>query len=791
MELGAEVAGRVVEEVLAPTLVRARGPGGAVLLRVGPADHAPWARSLLDAGVPDVLDVVAEAERVVVVFADAPGPGLTALLEEHRMRRWFRALASELAGLHERGVVLRGLDPDGLRTGGRLVPMVHDDARWSAPEGPGTAAADWYAFGLLLYWAITGSPAFTDTSERFERNGPDPRDLRAGAPPDLASLAMDLLLRDPDDRPDGEEVLHLLAPTPDRPVVSLEWLDELQRLGGLSVRADIEGAAEHLDDALVELLGAPGLVADDALVERIMAARALTRSERGLAGTVVQRGDVLGGSARVRAGALLGQALATTGVRVLVVHGDPVAEAGLDALEGLLRARPTPAVVVVGTVPPAFLDRVIAAGERVVGDGRSPEALVAALPLEGTGEDGLDGACSTLRMEGRVEPLLESLRELGIPVRSGRLGRGLDALARWRTPGMASVAGDASVARAARRGASHLALVDPEKAVLLGGWTWREAHRAGDLGSAAFSAWAVALGSGVMPDLDHTTLDETGQAGLLLARTALARRDGHWSTVVRLMLGKLPLPGGGAADTALASLLVAESRMQLGQWTEAARWVRRCRVDARKTGNALLELGAVCLGVQIGLPLGSELEALAVRLDPSGVLGWWVACARAHRALLSEGAGAAAALLEAGLAHVPRHPVVPALSAEAQVWTARVRAAAGGPVPTHGSSLRALGTHGADHPARPGWEALGAALRARRAGDVQGMVDALAEAEGRFEGLQAGLMAAACKRQWGLVTGGNKGGNAVTAADKVFRAAGAHPALTVLGLLPELAGPPH
>ena len=67
----------------------------------------------------------------------------------------------------------------------------------------------------LLYEALTGSPPFDGTLlevlEAKQRRDPArPREL-AAVPADLDSLCMALLLRTPQDRPRGEEILARLG----------------------------------------------------------------------------------------------------------------------------------------------------------------------------------------------------------------------------------------------------------------------------------------------------------------------------------------------------------------------------------------------------------------------------------------------------------------------------------------------------------------------------------------------------------------------------------------------------
>jgi serine/threonine protein kinase len=82
-------------------------------------------------------------------------------------------------------------------TGGRLGPE-----------------SDWYGLGALLYEVLTGSPPFDGRCSRcwrrssgVTRRAPE----LAAVPADLDSLCLALLLRTPQDRPRGEEILARLG----------------------------------------------------------------------------------------------------------------------------------------------------------------------------------------------------------------------------------------------------------------------------------------------------------------------------------------------------------------------------------------------------------------------------------------------------------------------------------------------------------------------------------------------------------------------------------------------------
>jgi len=170
--------------------------------------------------------------------------------DEGRLRAAFQQIAEGLTALHAHGVLHRDLKPENVRVTkeGRvvvldfgLVTAIVSDTRATGEECAGTAAymapeqarsghlapsADWYAFGVCLYQALTGALPFeADTAFGVllakQNRAPEPPSRRTGdvLPRDLEALCMALLSLAPEDRPSADEVRRVLASDSESPAL--------------------------------------------------------------------------------------------------------------------------------------------------------------------------------------------------------------------------------------------------------------------------------------------------------------------------------------------------------------------------------------------------------------------------------------------------------------------------------------------------------------------------------------------------------------------------------------------
>jgi tRNA A-37 threonylcarbamoyl transferase component Bud32 len=166
--------------------------------------------------------------------------------EQERLRGALRQLASGVAALHANGKLHRDLKPSNVLVtpehrvvvldfglGAELDAIgVHETTDdhvfgsvvYMSPEqamgGPLSAGSDWYSVGVILYYALTGRPPFDGTLLEIlrakETREPDPPvAVVPSAPGDLNQLCMELLRRNPADRPGGAEVLARLGTGPE------------------------------------------------------------------------------------------------------------------------------------------------------------------------------------------------------------------------------------------------------------------------------------------------------------------------------------------------------------------------------------------------------------------------------------------------------------------------------------------------------------------------------------------------------------------------------------------------
>jgi serine/threonine protein kinase len=165
-------------------------------------------------------------------------------LRVDRLRSALRQLAEGVEALHRNRVLHLDIKPPNVLvdTSGRVVLVdfglaqqlaatsdrtvknreVLGTPEFMSPEQtaaePLTEASDWYSVGALLYRALTGRAVFAGQVPqvlyaKLKGESVPPSDLVPGLPEDLNTLCIDLLRRNPAQRPSGREVLGRLGST--------------------------------------------------------------------------------------------------------------------------------------------------------------------------------------------------------------------------------------------------------------------------------------------------------------------------------------------------------------------------------------------------------------------------------------------------------------------------------------------------------------------------------------------------------------------------------------------------
>lgn len=192
---------------------------------------------------PTLLEVEAHRLRAAEGSQLNYGKGLCPVRDERVLRRVLAQLASAMRSLHSAGKLHLDLKPSnvlvddnehvtvldfglardlGQATHVRTQRVLGTPAYMSPEQVQGQpfgSASDWYSFGVMLYEALTGRLPFEGSIpeimlSKCEREPIAPSDMARQVPPDLESLCMALLSRDPSKRPTGDEVAKRLDVSP-------------------------------------------------------------------------------------------------------------------------------------------------------------------------------------------------------------------------------------------------------------------------------------------------------------------------------------------------------------------------------------------------------------------------------------------------------------------------------------------------------------------------------------------------------------------------------------------------
>ena len=193
------------------------------------------------------MEIVDGVDFLSFVRPASAGDDASPGFDDGRLRSALGQLAEGLFALHGAGKLHRDVKPSNIRVerGGRVVlldfGLVTDAERGSAssehgivgtamymaPEQasaqPLTPAADWYAVGVTLYEALTGTLPFEGhllevLVQKQQKEPPPPRSRVASIPDDLDDLCVQLLRRDVLARAGGDDVVRISGRRSSQPI---------------------------------------------------------------------------------------------------------------------------------------------------------------------------------------------------------------------------------------------------------------------------------------------------------------------------------------------------------------------------------------------------------------------------------------------------------------------------------------------------------------------------------------------------------------------------------------------